>query len=65
MSKNKCTKASHRKDRSLAEVNTKRNKEMRLFRTAKAQPNNHVALEAFAQAIHPETINHWLERVKP
>ena len=63
--KTKCNKKRTVKDTAAAKANTLLRKQLRLFSTCKKQPDNHVALDAFIQAVYPETVKHWLERVKP
>lgn len=66
MAKNTCSKkGKSKKDRSFAEVRTRHNKALRLYRVCVNNPNDHTALNAFAQAVHPETVKQWLARVQP
>ena len=65
MGKKTCTKKRHSKDRAIAVLNTKKRKQLRLYRTAIAQPNNFNAMEDFLQSIHPEKVTAWLKRVQP
>jgi len=50
---------------ALAELHTKRNKQIKLFRVVKRNPNDIVALNAFLDAIYPEKAASWIERIKP
>jgi len=66
MSKKTCTKKSTRKDRNLAENNTRRNKALKSYFTFKrSEFKDATALESLATAIYPETVATWLRRVNP
>jgi len=66
MAKDTCKKKGRsKKDKALAAANTANNRALKLYRVCVRQPNNLQAVEALAQHLHPETIRHWLERIKP
>lgn len=65
MGSKNCTKKKHSKDRDIAIANTRKRKQIRLYRTAVAQSNNFMAMEDFLQSVHPEPVVKWLARVRP